>query len=308
MWMQDTVLEVTNLTKKIGDATIIDDMSFRLNQGEIKGLLGPNGSGKTTLLKLLVGLLKPTAGSITVEGHSIQKDFEKAISHMGALIENPDFYDYLSGYDNLMQYVRLVPDASKNRLEEAIDLLEMEEYIHDKVESYSLGMRQRLGLAQAFLSRPSILLLDEPTNGLDPEGIQDLRNYLKRLKSEGVSILISSHLLAEIEMICDRVIIVDQGQIVSEGILDDVRSTPSEEQRYFFRLLDMDKFDQFPRTDPLFQKVVEVVVDGFYIQGTEHEVARMNRLLVEYEIDIIGIERVQATLEDAFLSRLRRKR
>ncbi|WP_161568237.1 ABC transporter ATP-binding protein [Anaerobacillus alkaliphilus] len=300
---REVIVEVTNLSKKFGKTTVINDVSFNLKKGEIKGLLGPNGSGKTTILKMLVGLLKPTKGSILIEGINVQTDFEKAISKVGAIIENPEMYEYLTGYDNLWQYLRMAPNASEHRVDEVIELLGMQSYVHDKVETYSLGMLQRLGLAQALIHQPSILLLDEPTNGLDPAGIQDLRKHIKKLSNEGVSIIISSHLLAEIEMICDSVLIINNGQIVSDSELDDVRSV--EESTYFFKLLNIEKLETLLSKHHLYQQVEKIVPNGFMIQAAEFEIAIVNKFLVENGFDVVGIEQVRTTLEDAFLARVR---
>ncbi len=298
----EVVLEVSNLSKKLGKVTIINDVSFHLKKGEVKGLLGPNGSGKTTILKLLVGLLKPTQGRIMIENSNLHTNFETAISKVGAIIENPELYDYLSGYDNLWQYVRMAPSVSDDRVEEVIELLGMKSYIHDKVMTYSLGMLQRLGLAQALLHRPSILLLDEPTNGLDPAGIQDLRKHIKLLSKEGVSIIISSHLLAEIEMLCDSIVIINNGQVVSDSGLDVMKTA---EQTYFFRLLATDALDDILTTHPLSEQIGDIETEGFYFQGSEAEVASLNKYLVNNEFSIIGIEKARTSLEDVFLARLR---
>lgn len=298
----EVVLEVSNLSKKLGKVTIINDVSFHLKKGEVKGLLGPNGSGKTTILKLLVGLLKPTQGRIMIENSNLHTNFETTISKVGAIIENPELYDYLSGYDNLWQYVRMAPSVSDDRVEEVIELLGMKSYIHDKVMTYSLGMLQRLGLAQALLHRPSILLLDEPTNGLDPAGIQDLRKHIKLLSKEGVSIIISSHLLAEIEMLCDSIVIINNGQVVSDSGLDVMKTA---EQTYFFRLLATDALDDILTTHPLSEKIGDIETEGFYFQGSEAEVASLNKYLVNNEFSIIGIEKARTSLEDVFLARLR---
>lgn len=290
--------------KSIGKASIIHDISFQLRKGEIKGLLGPNGSGKTTILKMLVGLLKPTAGMITICGKNIQRDFAKAIRHVGAIIENPELYEYLSGYDNLQIFYRSSQDVPKNRVDEVIELLGMEDYIHDKVKTYSLGMLQRLGLAQAMLHRPSILLLDEPTNGLDPSGIQDLRIHLKMLANEGTAIIISSHLLAEIEMICDSVLILEDGKIVSDRSLEEFRNELGQGNVYRFKVLDIGKLKQFFALHSEYEQLAEVLENGFQIQLLEHEVAILNQLLVENKIHVVGIEKNKTSLEQAFLSQL----
>ncbi|MCT8139263.1 ABC transporter ATP-binding protein [Anaerobacillus sp. CMMVII] len=260
---EDAILEVINLSKTLGKATIIDDVSFQLKRGEIKGLLGPNGSGKTTMLKLIVGLLKPTKGRVSIGGYDIQADYEKAIGKLGAVVENPELYEYLSGYDNLQQYRRMTPGVSEARLEEVVELLGMSDYIDDKVATYSLGMLQRLGLAQALLHQPDILLLDEPTNGLDPSGIQDLRKHLKLLSNQGIAILISSHILAEIEMICDSILMIDQGEIIAQGEIDQFREDEHQNSLYTFRLLEPGSLHAVLATYPLKEHVVEVGSDFF---------------------------------------------
>lgn len=300
----ETILDVNNLSKNIGKVTIVKDISFQLQKGEIKGLLGPNGSGKTTILKMLVGLLKPTTGSITIDGKNIQQDFESAIRKVGAIIENPELYEYLSGYDNLQIFYRMSPDVPESRIEEVIELLGMDTYIDDKVRTYSLGMLQRLGLAQAMLHRPAILLLDEPTNGLDPSGIQDLRKHLKRLANDGTAIIISSHLLAEIELICDSVLIVNDGAMVSDENLEEFRSNTIQESLYQFKVLETDKLEEVLAYLPQYDQVVDVISGGFSIHLTEREAAKVNRFLVENHLSVVGIEKNKTTLEEAFLSRL----
>ncbi len=301
---RETILEIKNLSKSIGKINIVKNISFHLNKGEIKGLLGPNGSGKTTILKMLVGLLRPTSGSIKVQGKDIQDDFERAIRNVGAIIENPELYEYLSGYDNLQIFYRSAPDVPESRVEEVIELLGMDDYIDDKVKTYSLGMLQRLGLAQAMLHRPAILLLDEPTNGLDPSGIQDLRKHLKMLADEGTAIIISSHLLAEIEMICDSVLILDDGMMVSDEDLEVFRNDSDQESVYRFKVLEVDKLKQFIAIHPKYAQSIEIVSDGFSIHLSELEVATVNQLLVENNISVVGIEKYKTSLEQAFLARL----
>lgn len=303
---QEVILEVNNLSKKIGKISIIKDISFQLRKGEIKGLLGPNGSGKTTILKLLVGLLKPTEGTIRIENHDRQSDFENAIRNVGAVIENPELYEYLTGFDNLQQFFRMAPGVSESRVAEVIELLAMNDFIYDKVQTYSLGMLQRLGLAQALLHNPAVLLLDEPTNGLDPSGVQDLRKHLKKLANDGVAIIISSHLLAEIEIICDSILIIDDGQIVSQGDIDEFKKDKYEDSIYFFRILEIDKLQNVLSEHRQFDQVIEFVSNGFSIRLSELDVAKLNKFLVENNFSIIGIEKVRTSLEDVFLAKVKR--
>jgi ABC-2 type transport system ATP-binding protein len=280
-------------------------MSFELSRGEILGLLGPNGSGKTTILKMLVGLIKPTNGTVLIEGHHINKEFEKAIMHVGAIIENPIMYDYLSGYDNLIHFFRMTDQFSSKRIDEVIERLKMDDYIFDKVYTYSLGMRQRLGLAQALLHRPSILLLDEPTNGLDPEGIKSLRETLRKLaREENVSIIISSHILAEIELICDSVLVMDDGTCIQRGLLSDLQDGTSTLQTYSFKVLNGEKL-KIILENKFDHNKIHYHSSGFSIELMIHDVAQLNKLLVSSGIDVVGIERTGSPLEELFLQTVR---
>ena len=213
---QTQVVQLQNATKRIGNKNIVNDLSFDIPAGEVFGFLGPNGAGKTTTIRMMVGLIKISQGDIIIKGHSITKDFSKAIRSVGAIVENPDLYKYLTGYQNLKHYARMVPGVSNARINEMVEIMGLKDRIQDKVKTYSLGMRQRLGIAQALLHRPPLLILDEPTNGLDPAGIHELRNYLKKLAhEEGVAVFVSSHLLSEMELMCDRVGVLQNGKLVS---------------------------------------------------------------------------------------------
>lgn len=222
MHQPEPVVRLRNVTKRIGRRTIIDNISLDVNRGEIVGLVGPNGAGKTTLIRMMVGLMSLTSGEITIEGRDIRREFEQAARRIGAIVENPEFYNYMSGYKNLVHYARMVPGIPKTRIRELVKLVKLEERIHDKVKRYSLGMRQRLGIAQALLHDPPLLVLDEPTNGLDPAGIRELREYLQQLAREkGAAIVVSSHLLTEMERMCDRVAVIQQGRLVDVRPVDE---------------------------------------------------------------------------------------
>lgn len=215
------ILKCDNLKKVIKGKTIIENISFSMNEGDVIGLIGPNGAGKTTTMKLILGLIKITEGTVKINGYDIQKEFTKAIEKVGAIIENPDFYMYLSGYDNLKITANNYKNISKNRINEVIKIVGLENRIKDKVSTYSLGMRQRLGIAVALINNPELLILDEPTNGLDVEGIIEMRNLIKRLSNQGISILISSHNLNEIDNLCNRIIAIKNGRIITdESILN----------------------------------------------------------------------------------------
>ena len=227
--MQNTILKCENLYKSFRKKEILKDVSLEICSGDILGFIGPNGAGKTTTIKLILGLQKIGSGKVIINGFDIQKNFEKAIAKVGAIIENPDLYMYMSGYDNLKLISNLYPNVDEARINEVIKLVGLENRINDKVSKYSLGMRQRLGVAQAILHKPNLLILDEPTNGLDPEGIKDLRELLVKLaKNENMGILISSHNLAELESFCNKVSIIKNGVIVETSDLETVKKEASE--------------------------------------------------------------------------------
>lgn len=214
------ILKCENLTKKIKNKVIVENVSFSINKGDIVGFLGPNGAGKTTIIKLILGLIKITEGKVFINGFDIEKDFVKAIEKVGAIVENPDLYMYLSGYDNLKITANNYKNISKERINEVIKIVGLENRIKDKVSTYSLGMRQRLGIAEAIINSPELLILDEPTNGLDVEGIIEIRNLIKDLSNHGIAILISSHNLSEIDNLCNRIIAIKNGKIVEDSTIE----------------------------------------------------------------------------------------
>ena len=209
------ILRIENLNKSFGKKKILKNVSFNVNEGDILGFIGPNGAGKTTTIKMILGLQSINSGTVTINGYDIKKNFEKAIEKVGTIVENPDLYMYLSGYDNLKLISNLYKNVDKKRIDEVIKIVKLETRINDKVSKYSLGMRQRLGIAQALLHKPNLLILDEPTNGLDPEGIKELRDIIKRLATkEKVGVVISSHNLSELESFCNKIVIIKNGEIV----------------------------------------------------------------------------------------------
>ena len=201
------ILECHDLHKKFGKKEILKGVSLEAEAGDILGFIGPNGAGKTTTIKLILGLQSITSGTVKINGYDVEKDFTKAIKGVGTIVENPDLYMYMSGYDNLKMIANLYDGITKERIDEVIKLVGLENRIHDRVSKYSLGMRQRLGVAQAILHKPNLLVLDEPTNGLDPKGILELRNLLKSFKDK--TIIISSHLISEIEKLSTDIIFIN---------------------------------------------------------------------------------------------------
>jgi ABC-2 type transport system ATP-binding protein len=213
-------LVAEHLGKSYGERVAVADVSFTVGRGELFGFLGPNGAGKTTTIRMLVGLVRPTSGRISIAGHDLAADREGALRRLGCIVESPDFYDYLTGRENLEHFARMVDADAVSRVDELSDLVRLRERLGDRVGTYSLGMRQRLGIAQALLGAPDLLVLDEPANGLDPAGIYDLRALLRRLADErGLGVFVSSHLLGEVEKICDRLAIVHRGHVLAEGTM-----------------------------------------------------------------------------------------
>ncbi len=211
------VLQTFELTKRFGDVLAVDHVNLRVEEGELFGFLGPNGAGKTTTISMILGLLHPTAGRVEVLGEVVSPTRTGALRHVGALVGTPGFLPYLSGRENLRLLARLYPDVDDRRVDEVLDLVGLRDAATRKVKGYSTGMRQRLGLAAALLHRPRLLVLDEPTSGLDPIGMKEMRELLRTLADGGTTIFLSSHLLHEVEQICDRVAILNRGRILAEG-------------------------------------------------------------------------------------------
>lgn len=219
-----TALSARNLTKVIGERTIVDDVSFDVNAGEVYGFLGPNGAGKTTTIRMLVGLIAPTRGSVEICGLDIRGHFEEAMRCVGCIVETPDLYRFMTGRENLEHFARML-GVKHDDIERVAALVNMAHRLDQKVGTYSLGMRQRLGIAQAMLGKPRLLILDEPANGLDPAGIREIRELLRQLAGEGMAVFVSSHLLAEIELMCDRVAIIHNGRLLETGTVRELIST-----------------------------------------------------------------------------------
>lgn len=295
--MTETVLQVDHVSKVIGKKTILHDVSLSVERGEIFGLLGPNGSGKTTLIRTVVGLIKETKGTITVNGFPLKEQFTSAMKSIGAIIENPEFYDYLTGYQNLKHFANMHEGITAERLDEVIALVKLENSIHAKVKTYSLGMRQRLGVAQAILHRPALLLLDEPTNGLDPAGMREFRTYLQTLcREEGISILIASHLLKEVEALCDRVGIIQNGELKA---VQDLSPNRQDQGMY----VEFEVSDVQQAADLLSQEFqVTIKSDSIDVVIMKEQIPAVNRKLVDSDILVYRITPVYETLEDSFMS------
>lgn len=296
--MNEPIVQLKKVSKRIGSKTIIHGLTFDVPKGEVFGFLGPNGAGKTTTIRMMVGLMRITEGDVLIEGHSIKDDFENAIRHVGAIVENPEMYKYLTGYRNLIHFARMVKGVTRQRIDEVVKLVGMENRIHDKVKTYSLGMRQRLGVAQALLHRPSLLILDEPTNGLDPAGIRELRDYLRRLaREEGISVVVSSHLLSEMELMCDRVAIIQNGKLIDVRQIREFGNAGAASAVVF-------ETGDNERTAAVFaergwQAVIQA--EGVETLLEKADIANANAALVQAGIAVYGIRALTKSLEDTFL-------
>lgn len=221
---RNKVLEIKNLSKKFGNKKILNNINLSIYEGDIVGLIGPNGAGKTTLIKTVLGLLNKNTGSVEICNLDVDNNFEKALSNVGCIIEKPDLYESLSGTKNLKITSIINNIDDKEYIDKVIKMVKLNTRINDKVKKYSLGMKQRLALANALIKKPKLLILDEPTNGLDPLGIKELRSIIREInKDMGISILISSHILSEIENICDKIVIIDNGYVIEELDIDDIK-------------------------------------------------------------------------------------
>lgn len=286
------LLECQDLCKSFGKKQILKNVSFELDEGDILAFIGPNGSGKTTTIKLILGLQGIDKGSVNINGFDIKKDFVKAIEKVGAIVENPDTYMYLSGWDNLKLTANMYKNISDEAIKDIVKLVDLETRIHDKVSKYSLGMRQRLGIARALINKPNILILDEPTDGLDPEGIKDLRNLLKKLAKEGMGILISSHNLAELESFCNKVLIIDNGTIIETS---EVKEFKNNDNKYVFTVSSTEKID--------IEGIYEVSKTKFSFNGDKESIAKIVKKLVKENIDVYEVKMQELTLEEAFLKK-----
>ncbi|MBX8944339.1 MULTISPECIES: ABC transporter ATP-binding protein [Lysinibacillus] len=292
--MTEPIVQLQNLSKTIRGKQLIQKLNIDLYPGQITGFLGPNGAGKTTTIRMMTGLMHPTEGNVIIDGLSLKEHYEEAISKVGVIVENPEMYKFMSGYKNLLHFARMHKNVTKERIQEVIQQVGLENRIHEKVSTYSLGMRQRLGLAQALLHRPKFLILDEPTNGLDPAGIREFRMYLRKIASEeGVSVFVSSHLLSEIELMCDRVAVIQNGQLI------DLRDIHNESSSFYY--VEAEPKEQVSAY--LEQRDFNFVAEnqGYVVEMKKEDVPAMTTQLVQAGIQLFAVQPHQKTLEDQFL-------
>jgi ABC-2 type transport system ATP-binding protein len=298
----EAVLKINNVSKTFGSKKVVSNVSFEVYAGEVFGFLGPNGAGKTTTIKMIMGFLGIDEGQVYINGYNLRKNYEKAMSNIGGIVENPEMYKDLSGRVNLNMYARTHDGVTKERIEEVINIVGMQNRINEKVKKYSLGMKQRCGLAQAILHKPKLLILDEPTNGLDPVGIRELRDLLKKLAHEdNIAVFVSSHMLSEMELMCDRVGIINNGKLLYvkpiKELIEDATGAPVH--RFFVepatRALELLK--------PNYEKLIRAAfVDAVDIAVERKDVPPIAKLLVSNDISLYSIFKLENSLEDAFIS------
>ncbi len=295
----NNVLEVANLSKSFNGNRVVNDVSFQVEAGDVFGFLGPNGAGKTTIIRMILNLIHSDSGTVRINGYDTKKDFNKAIKSVGAIVEKPSFHDYLSAYDNLVQIANLHPEITNRRVKEVLEFVGLRDRAGDKVKTYSLGMKQRLGIAIALINKPTIVFLDEPTNGLDPQGVIEIRNLIIRLAQEqGITFFITTHILHEVEQICNKVAILKKGKLIA--------------QDYVTNLLNREKeLIQVHTNQPnealnLLQKVkyiskMEVLPFGLKVELDKGLSVELNKLLVSNGIGVNYIVPDNQTLEQFFI-------
>ncbi|WP_027625788.1 ABC transporter ATP-binding protein [Clostridium lundense] len=230
----EKVIEINNLSKLYKNGRGITDINLEINRGEIFGFLGPNGAGKTTAMKIMTGLIKPDSGDVKILGYSVLEDFEKAMSKVGCIIETAESYSYLTAYENLKQFSRYYKDVDDKRIEEVLEIIGLQKFKNEKTRKFSLGMKQRLGIAAAILSKPEVVILDEPLNGLDVEGMLDIRNLIKSLaEEEKTTFFISSHLIHDVELTCNKIGVLYNGRILNVDTTKNILNNYASLENYF---------------------------------------------------------------------------
>src|SRR4030095_13557933 len=296
--MSDVALQTEELTKRFGTRTAVDRLSLRVERGDIYGFLGPNGAGKSTTLRMLLGLIRPTSGVIKFPLRASGWEYLRARSRVGAIIEAPAFYENFSGRRNLQLLASLSGGVQGKRVEQVLEIVGLRDRARDPVKVYSYGMRQRLGIAQKLFSTPEFIILDEPTNGLDPEGVQQTRELIRRLRDEfNLTVLLSSHLLSEIEQLCNRVGIIHEGRLLYQG---GPAALVTPNRTYKVRVDDLTAAFELVTKEP----GVTVSRNGnsfLRINADEESISAVNALLVSKEIKVFELSPHQETLEEAFL-------
>ena len=293
-------VEVRGLTKRYAELVAVDDVDLTVEAGDVFGYLGPNGAGKTTSLRMMLGLIRPTEGTVRLFGRDPQAGVA-ALEGVAGFVEAPRFYPYMNGRRNLELCAALDGDGAAGRIDEVLDVVELRDRAKDKVGGYSHGMRQRLGIAAALLRTPKLLLLDEPATGLDPAGMRDMRLLIRRLADSGMTVLLSSHLLAEVEELCNRVAIVRKGKVAYEGALADLRRAAGASYR--LRTTDDDRAAEVCRAQTGIEDVEPAPAGGLTFRAhAEPPIGQLSLALVEAGALVLELAPRHATLEDLFFA------
>ncbi|HOO61072.1 MAG TPA: ABC transporter ATP-binding protein [Bacillota bacterium] len=297
----EPAMKVIHATKSFGKKKAVNDVSFEIYPGEVFGFLGPNGAGKTTMIKMIMSFISMDSGTVIINGFDKKKHYEKAMADIGGIVENPEMYITLSGRLDLEMYARIHDGVTKERIDEVLDLVGMKARANEKVKRYSLGMKQRIGLAQALLHNPKVLILDEPTNGLDPAGIHELRDILKKLAhEEGVAVMVSSHMLTEMQLMCDRVGIITNGTLRDVRLIDELTAGVNGAPIHQIKTSNPAKAKEILSAHYA-DKIREVGEKSIDIEVSPEEINNCIRELIEGGADILGVQLKESTLEDAFL-------
>ncbi|MBE6840338.1 MAG: ABC transporter ATP-binding protein [Ruminococcus sp.] len=299
-------LKIEKLNKTLGKRHILHDIDIEAYEGEVFGFLGPNGAGKTTTIKIIVGLLSLDSGDISIGGYNINKNFEKALAGIGGIVENPEMYKHLTGRENLMQYARMRDGVTKERIDEVVELVGLTKRIDEKIKRYSLGMRQRLGVAQAILHRPKLLILDEPTNGLDPSGIKELRDILKKLAhEENICVMVSSHLMSEMELMCDRVGIIANGSIIGTYTIEEMINSNSNSNTEYVLEVDSTEKALSVIDDKYSPQIIDDTHFSLSIKSDENQkegIYAVNKTLINSDIKLYTVtHKENKSLEEVFI-------
>jgi len=294
----DRPVEARGLVKRYGAVIAVDHVDLTVEPGDVYGFLGPNGAGKTTTLRILLGLIRPDDGEARLFGRDPQHELPEALDGVAGFVETPYFYPYLSGRKNLELLAAFDRNGGRAQIDQLLELVDLDRRADDRVAGYSQGMRQRLGVASSLVRDPRLLLLDEPTNGLDPAGMRDMRRLVARLSGEGITVLLSSHLLAEVDELCNRVAIIRTGRIVYEGTLSDLRASAGA-SRYRLRTTD-DRVAQLTLLEHSHAREVALEGDELTFTADEEEVAAISRALVEAGLGITALVPEQHSLENLF--------
>ncbi len=293
------MIEVRNLSKSFKGRKVIDDISLSVDEGDVYGFLGSNGSGKTTTIRMLLNLIYPNKGTIKLNEYDISRDFSKAIKRVGAIVEIPKFHSYLSGRKNLLLMANLIDDIEKHKVDEVLELVGLADRAEDKVKTYSLGMRQRLGIANALLCNPRLVILDEPTNGLDPQGMKEIRDLICRLSSENnITFFISTHLLHEVEQMCNKVAILNHGKIIAQGKVEDLVNIDYELVEIYTPLIDK-AISEIENLD--FVRNIKKSTKSIFVQIEKDHSIDLNRALINNNIDIKYLIPHNQSLEEYFI-------